>query len=75
MLKPPLLLPEQGLSGLDINSFTSIRDLERPLDVVFIEAQLVDHPVKRAINGVLHLGTEGRWCQCQVEWGAARERN
>jgi len=55
-----LLLLEQFFGSINVKTLASISDLERPLDIVLVEAQLVDHARDRTINGVLNLWTEGR---------------
>lgn len=67
----PLLLLEQTLRGLHVDSLACIRDLERPFDVVLVEAQVVDHVGDGAVNGVLDLWAERGWCEGWVEGWAA----
>lgn len=55
-----LLLLKQPLSSIYINALASIRDLQRPLDIVQVKAQLIDHVSDCPVNGVLDLRAE-RW--------------
>lgn len=51
----PFLLFQQMLRGLDVDALAGICDLERPFDVVFVEAQVVHHVRDGAVDGVLDL--------------------
>jgi hypothetical protein len=53
-----LLLLEQLLRGINVNALASISDLKRPLDIVLVEAQLIDHARDGTVNRVLNLWTE-----------------
>lgn len=56
-----LLLLQQVLRGKDVDSLARIGDLERPFDVVFVEAEFVHHVRNGSVDGILDLGSEPWW--------------
>ena len=61
------LLPQQFLGGVGVQTFAGIGDFECPLDILGIEAKVIDHAAERTVNGILNVRTGRRRCEASPE--------